>query len=172
MRLGSAILSLGILSTLGTGCATPSSMDRPDIIRVSTFYNSQRLWLNFDNPPTDVPQGLKFTVFLTGTQSELGVFGDGTLHMDMFRIDYNPDGEPTRTPVRHWSFNTQEAMPYRGKRPTRYGQGYGFRIPWGDVNVHGKEIQVTVSFERLDGTIVHGQPKGLKVPARVFANKR
>lgn len=165
------VLPLGLLASLGTGCATTALTLHRDINRVSTFYDTLRIWLNFDSPPSSVPQGLKFSVFLTASDSELGVFGDGIIRIEMFRIDRGSNDQPLRTPVRQWSFDAQEAYPYRRKKPTRYGWAYGFRLPWGDVEVLGREILLIVSFERPDGTVIHGQPKYLKVPKRVFANR-
>ena len=141
------------------------------IIRVSTFYNTRGVWLNFDSPPTDVPEGLKFTIFLSAAGRDLGVFGDGTLIVEMFRVDRNEIGEPVRVLVKKWSFNTKQAYVFRIKEPTRYGWAYGMRLSWGDADVLGREIEVITSFKRHDGTIVYGRPMLLKVPKRVFANR-
>jgi len=157
-------LLLALAGLVGSGCTTTLSPARKDIVRVATFFNSQRLWLNFDSPPTNEPQGLKFSVFLAASNRELGVFGDGTLHVDLFRTENAPDSPAQRVHLKRWSFNTAQAMPFRSKKPTRYGWGYGLRLPWGDVDVHGKEIQIVVSFERKDGSVISGLPRYLKVP--------
>jgi hypothetical protein len=41
------------------------------------------------------------------------------------------------------------------------------RLNWGDADVRGHEIQMVVSFERRDGTIIRGRPWYVKVPERV-----
>jgi len=160
-----SILTLAPLACLlGGGCASITNPARSDIVRVATFFNSQRIWLNFDAPPTREPQGLKFSVFLTASDRELGVFGDGTIHVDLFQTQGTPDSAANRVHLKRWSFNAEQARPFRAKKPTRYGWGYGLRLPWGDLDVRGKEIQIIVSFERRDGRVISGLPQYLKVP--------
>ncbi len=165
-----ALIGIAVMIN-GSGCQTLAPQGRRDINRVSTFYNTQHLWLNFDSPPTHLPQGIKFSVFLTARDSELGVFGDGIMQIEMFRIDKSDSGEQTRTPVKKWSFDTQQAQTFRGRQRKRYGWGYGFRLNWENAEVRGHEIMIIVSFHRHDGTIIHGQPKYLKVPENVFPER-
>ncbi len=150
-----------------TGCATLPKNVRRDIVEVSTFYNSQNLWLNFEDPPTNVPQGLRFSLFLKAAGQDLGVFGDGIIHVDMYRIERDEEGEATRTHVKKWSLDTEEAAAYRSTRTTAFGHGYGMRLNWGDADVRGHEIQLVVSFERRDGPVIRGRPWYVKVPERV-----
>jgi len=140
---------------------------RRDIVSVNTFYTTKP-WLNFERPPRDIPGGFKFTLYLRGADSAQGVFGDGTIHIDMYRVDDDdaPDGTK-RTHVRRWSFDTEQAHPYRAKREVRFGRAYGFRLDWGGSNVLGHEIMIIASFERFDGRIIYSQPKYLKVPPKV-----
>lgn len=147
------------------GCATTPSVST-DIVQVATFYN-QEPWLNFDPIPTDVPGGLRFTLYLAPTGSPKGVFGDGTIHVEMYRVERAADGKVETALVRRWSFTTDEARVYRARDKRRLGWGYGIRLDWGDVDVLGREIMVIVSFERKDGRTVRGRPKNFQVPHRV-----
>lgn len=153
-----------ILSAALTGCQTPRTAGRSDIVRVSTFYSSQDVWLNFDQPPTMEPQGFKCSVFLTPAEGEQGTFGDGTIQFNIYRVDRDGAGRGTNTLIHTESFDTERAYGYRGRVRKRFGWGYGFRIPWGDADLRGKEIMVTVSFVRKDGRTIAGQPKYFKVP--------
>lgn len=157
-------VSCGLLCLAASGCQTLELGLSRDIVRVSTFYNNQRPWLNFDQPPTNVPQGFKCTVFLSNSKSALGCVGDGVLHVEMFRVDDVPGGQPVRTPIKKWSYDVQQAAFFRVKEPGPYGLGYGLRLNWDDADVAGREIVVVMSFERRDGVIIHGVPKYLKVP--------
>jgi hypothetical protein len=161
-----AAIALAILAAT-TGCQGPTaSGGRTDIVRVSTFYNTRAPFLSFQNPPDVVPQGLKFSVFLSAQHSEKGVFGDGEFVIDLYKVERDQSGEPRRQHAKKWTFNTEQAAPYRSIRRTEYGWGYGFRLNWGDIDVLGKEIMVTVSFHRKDGATVHGRAFYLKVPKR------
>lgn len=163
-----------VAATLVGGCGGTSrsslAFQRPrahdDIVGVNTFYTAKP-WVNFDSPPTNIPGGFKFTLYLTGTDSTHGVFGEGTIHVDMYRVETEAGVETTRVHVRRWSFNTEQAYPYRAKRQVRFGRAYGFRLDWGNSDVLGEEIMIIASFERLDGRIISSQPKYLKVPKKV-----
>ncbi len=148
------------------GCATPSF--GPNVTRRIigvTSYWTTKPWLSFDTPPTNIPGGFKFVLYLTGANSRLGVFGDGLVHVDMYRIDRSATGgKSDRQHVRRWSFTTEEAYAYRARRAYRLGHGYGFRLDWGAAAVLGEEIMVVPAFERKDGQTIFGQPKYLKVP--------
>ncbi len=162
-----ATMWLVLAASLAGGCTAMGPKVSPDIIRVSTFYNKQNPWLNFDRPPRPVPGGVKFTVYLSSPDTALGVFGDGVIHVDLFRVDSDADGDPVQTPLRRWSFDKDQAYPYRVRRKSRLGWAYGFRLPWGEVDVLGKEVMFLVSFERRDGRVIYGQPVRLKVPRKV-----
>ncbi len=165
------ILAFVSPALLLAGCSLAPTHLRRDIVRISPFYSTRAIWLNFEDPPTNVPQGLKFTVFLGTANQKLGMFGDGTMLVEMFRVEKDDQGKPVRVPVKKWSYNTKQCYPFRSKRRTRYGWGYGLRLPWGDVDVLGKEIVLVVSFKRLDGMIIHSQPKYLKVPPVVYPDR-
>jgi len=163
-----AILSAPLLLA---GCSLASNHLRRDIERISPFYSTRAIWLNFEDPPTNVPEGLKFTVFLGSARETIGVFGDGTMIVEMFRVDHDDQGKAIRVSVKKWSYNTEQCYPFRSKRRTRYGWGYGLRLPWGDADVLGEEIVLVVSFKRLDGISIHSQPKYLKVPVVVYPDR-
>ena len=57
------------------------------------------------------------------------------------------------------------SLPFRSKRQTIVGYGYRFHLFWDDeLDLAGKDIRVTVVFERLDGRLIHSGQKEFRVP--------
>ncbi|MEE9293471.1 MAG: hypothetical protein V3W34_00695 [Phycisphaerae bacterium] len=151
----------------GVGCAATGPRFHKDIVLVATFPDKQNPWLNFDDPPRDIPGGIKIPVYLADSRSPLGVFGDGTLCVNMYRIDRNSDGEEQPVLVRQWEFDTQHAHLYGFKERQRVGWGYQLRLNWGDADVLGREVMFLVSFKRHDGRIIQARRTFFKVPKKV-----
>ena len=147
------------------GCATGPRIS-PDIVKVSTFYVAAP-WLNFEIARPDVPGGLKFALYLKPARYEKGAFGDGVIHVEMYRVDRAAGGQKDQTLVHRWSFDVDQAHPYRFSTEKRVGWGYGMRLNWEDADVLGREIMMVALFERRDGSIVRGRPKYFVVPERV-----
>ena len=134
---------------------------------MATFPNKQNPWLNFDNPPRDVPGGIKITIYLVGSKSPMGVFGEGTLAVDMYRMEEGADGEELPVLAHRWEFDTEEAFRYGTIKRKRRGWGYGLRLNWGDADVLGKEVMFLVSFKRPDGRVIQARRTFFKVPKKV-----
>jgi hypothetical protein len=66
--------------------------------------------------------------------------------------------------MHEWMFDVDEALPFRCKRRMVAGWGYAIFLPWGDMNLAGREIRLTVSFERKDGVVISGSKKDFRVP--------
>jgi hypothetical protein len=110
------------------------------------------------------PIGLYFTLYLIG-EDQNGVFGDGTIRVRMARVEREPGGRLLgRQPIQTWEWNPQEAVPFRSKRVTYLGRGYGMLVHWGAADVLGQEIEVYPEFVRRDGRVVTCAPKSLRVP--------
>lgn len=150
-----------------TGCSTAGPRFHKDIIRVATFPDKLNPWLNFDDPPRDVPGGIKITTYLVGSKSPMGVFGDGTLAVKMYRMEKGADGEELPVLERTWEFDTDEAFRYGSIERKRLGWGYGLRLNWGDADVLGKEVMFIVSFKRHDGRVIRARRTFFRVPKRV-----
>ena len=125
----------------------------------------QEPWISFKDDAN--PGGLQINLFLGSGSSDKGVYGDGTIEINMYRTVARRDGRKARVLVKKWEFDPEQALPYLLRRPTAFGWGYGFRLNWGDADVLGKEVMLVTRFIRPDGQIVAGQPKHLKVPPRV-----
>ncbi len=166
MQRNRLLTLLGLLTLVSNGCAVTPVMFRKDIVRIATFPDKRNPWLNFDDPPRDVPGGLKLPIYLTASDSPLGVFGDGTLIVDLYRLDRTPDGDENPVLVKQWSFDTRQAHAYGFRERQRVGWGYQLRLNWGDADVLDSEIMVIISFQRFDGRVIRGKRMFFKVPRR------
>ncbi len=173
-RRGALCFVASVAFTLlsATGCATTTTGSgfridgrfRKDITRVSCFVDKQSPWLNFDRPPRDIPGGVRIVAYFTGGTDALGVFGDGNVVIDMYRIDRTSEqGEQAEHLLRK-TFDTEHAYQFGFKKATRFGWGYLFLVGWGDIDVLDKEVMFIVSFERQDGSTIRGKRLYFKVP--------
>lgn len=160
-------LFAGLTAVAFSGCAAIDGRFRKDIVAVATFVDKRSPWLNFDDPPRDIPGGIKIPLYLTANDNPLGVFGDGALYVDMYRVDHGPDGTEEPQHLKRWTFNTKEAYLFGTRKKQRVGWGYQLMLNWGDVDVLGKEAMFIVSFKRYDGRIIRGKRIYVKVPREV-----
>ena len=173
----------GVLtSTMGvTGCVNPNDgLDlrpgqnvgdmalRRDVVQVKKFYPGSP-WLSFDDAGDPNPEGFKVNVYLVSAANGRGVFGDGNIIVTMYSLpERQPDGaSPSESKLeKRWILTPEDCMPFRATRRTVMGFGYGLRLDWGDVDVLGKTVVITIAFERRDGTIIKSQPQTFRVPPR------
>jgi hypothetical protein len=172
------MLQASVLAVLlaAAGCKTighqgfkPDHRFREDIISVATFQDKRSPWLNYDQPARDIPNGIKFPVYLTSRDSSLGVFGDGTLLVDMYLIRRSEDGSQDPLHIKNWAFNTEEAYLFGFREKRRLGWGYQLYLNWSDIttDVRGKEVMFIVSFRRNEGNVVRGKRMYFRVPRNV-----
>lgn len=103
-------------------------------------------------------------VYLIGPDS-LGAFGDGTIRARVYEL-VAAGGDTTPTLLKEWPFDVDQAMPWRARRRTVMGWGYKLPLLWNDeLNLRGKQIRVTISFERVDGKVFHSGKKDFRVPS-------
>ena len=101
------------------------------------------------------------SVYLFGPQS-VGVFGDGVIKARVYVLE-GKEGTPKL--LKEWSFDPAEASQWRSRKRTPLGWRYALALPWGeDLDVRGKPIRITLSFERTDGKTVHARQKDFRVP--------
>lgn len=128
---------------------------------------TQEPWISFDEEGDPNPEGFKIALFLASGSSFKGVYGDGTIEINMYRVITRRDKKKARVLIKKWEFDPAGALPYLLRRPTAYGWGYGFRLNWGDAEVYGKDVMIVCRFIRADNQIITGQPRWLKVPGRI-----
>lgn len=144
---------------------TPEEVARmiePNVLGVSCFYDPFNPWI-WNEDHTQV-RGVKIgAMFLLGPEST-GVFGDGIILPKLFVSYRNEQGKRAYKLVKEWSFDVDQAMPFRAKRRTRWGWGYALFLPWGDIDLAGRDVRITVSFKRADGLLISGSKKDFRVP--------
>jgi hypothetical protein len=154
---------LALMPLAMVGCNVVGPRLHKNIVQVSRFYNKQNPWVNFDKPPRRVPGGVKVTVYLSTPDRDVGVFGDGSINFDLYRIDRIPGQPPVQTHLHRWNYPPEKAARYRAPE-SRLGRGYRVVLNWGDIDVFEEEIMIQVTFERVDGQILQGRPMYFHVP--------
>jgi len=152
-----------------TSGASGSQADDPgtesNIIRVFKFISADP-WLCFNNDGTGRIDGVRLTVYLEGTRQPKGVFGSGTIIVEMYRLDHDPRKGETATLVHKWELPADQAYPWRAKKPTGMGWGYGLRLQWpAGVDVSGRQVALVVKYRREDGGVVSSSRQVMRVPS-------
>lgn len=142
--------------------SVPAPPDDPNVVGVRKFV-SQEPWLSFNREGLRQAEGFKATVYLESGTTGRGAFGDGTLRISMYTVDRDSKGERLRL-AKRWEISPEDSIPWRARRPTQLGWGYGLRLPWGDANVAGKEVEFVFQFVRKDGAMLSAEPIRMKVP--------
>lgn len=127
--------------------------------RVVCLYD-QRPWLNLDAAGDRDPEGIHFRVFLDAGKGK-GELRDGTLHVEMYRIDRESLDRIKRTLVSDWDLPTSGLTRVKSKI---LGMGYHLRLRWAEKETAGHEIEVITHFRDPDGKAVRSGTKRLHVP--------
>jgi hypothetical protein len=171
------IVALGV-----TGCMQPADTMPPsrgktaartedaegvsesNIVRVNKFFSSDP-WLSFSGDGTNRIDGVRFNLYLESATKPEGVFGTGHIVVSMYRIDHDPARREVAVPLHEWNLSPQDAYPWRAKKKTALGWGYGMRLQWGDkVDVAGKTVAFVIKYVREDGKVISSSRQVLKVP--------
>ena len=165
-----ALLAAGCVQP-GQGAAGPDGAvihpvarmpTEPNVVSAVAFYKPMSPWLwNADR--TRVSGIYVSALYLLGPKG-LGVFGDGTIRPRMLVVEMGKDGKTRPRQVKEWVFSVEEAIPFRAKEEKPLGWGYGLLLPFGDVDVSGREIQMVICFERSDGRLVTSSKQTFLVP--------
>lgn len=135
-----------------------------NIIRVNKIVNSSP-WLSFDPDGTRKVDGIRITVYLEAADRPKGVFGDGTITVQMFRLEKDKTGVEIAKLAQEWVLPPEKAYQWRATTESMLGQGYSLRLRWDkDANVNGKQVAVLVKYERPDGRQIASTRQVLKVP--------
>ena len=191
-RAGRAVVAIAVVSAGGVmlvGCAAGDGKGMrglrppgpPDVRFVPTSDNIVKIvkffpkepWLRFRHDIAPAVDGIKVgALFLIDGTTGRGMFGEGTIVVDLYRIDVDPQGYEIPTQVYQWTFDTEQAMPFRARKRTVQGWGYQLRLHWGDLDLAGREIELRISFRRLDGQVVHSSGQRFRVPAARARRRR
>lgn len=181
-RSGFADACLGVFLTaavlMSSGCQEPADRlgltademaaqevarmpTEPNIVNVVAIYNTGSPWL-WDSDNNKIRGIYVAGLFLFGPKKH-AVFGDGVIRPRLYVLERGQDGDKHPKLVKEWSFNVEEALPFRGKKKRTLGWGYGLPLPFGDIEVTGREVQMVICFERPDGRIVRSSKQAFLV---------
>ena len=142
----------------------PEPPPESNIVRVNKFF-SQTPWLSFKNDGSGTVDGVSFTVYLESASQPKGVFGTGSMVVLMYRLNHDPLGREVITPVYQWELPPDKAYPWRSKKSSAMGWGYGMRLRWPEnLDVGGKPVVFIVKYIREDGREISSSRQVLKVP--------
>jgi hypothetical protein len=157
---------VGVLFLLvaGTGCAGPGgTVERANITQVIKFHRRVP-WLQFSEKDAEIDGLAIASVYLIDGRTQKGVFAEGTLHVHLYRIDRDDEGFEMPIRVYEWSFDTEQAKPFRVKESYPLGWAYHPRLYWGDLYLGDQEIEVQILFERSDGRVMGSRGQRFRVP--------
>lgn len=150
----------------GPVTATPqqvAEMLDPNVVGVVAYYDPYNPWLWNENRTR--PRGIVIqALYLEGNRPGKGVFGDGVISPRMYVRTVDDQGEPDWKLAKEWNFTAAESIPYRSKKQTTQGWGYRFHLPWGDLDIAGREIRMIVQYRRSDGRTMLSGKKDFRVP--------
>lgn len=173
-----------VVAAMSSGCTDPmtgepvtlipmkvasSADDAPteqNIVRVNKFFHANP-WLTFNNDGSDRVDGIRFSVYLEGPHRSGGVFGSGTMVVSMYRLDVDQTGRERPTKVHEWELPSEQAYPWRAKKKSLLGWGYGLRLQWDDkLRLEGRQVAMVIKYVREDGQVISSTRQVLKVPVR------
>ena len=136
-----------------------------NIIRVNKIISSNP-WLSFDPDGTKKIDGIRITVYLEAPDKPKGVFGDGTILVQMYQLDRGADGLESAKLMKAWELPPEKAYPWRATNESLLGKGYSLRLQWGDdVKINGRQAAFIVKYKRSDGKVIASTRQVMKVPA-------
>lgn len=133
-----------------------------NVLGVSCFYDPFNPFI-WNSEHTRV-QGIKINALYLRGPHYTGVFGDGVIHPKLYVATRDEEGKLTYKLIKEWSLDVNQAMPFRAKKRMKAGWGYALFLNWGDMDLTGQSLRLTVNFERTDGIVISGSKKDFRVP--------
>jgi hypothetical protein len=168
-------LVLGAL-LLCAGCETPGGPQvgpqaRDDIVAIQQYPPTDP-WLRDEEGRVN---GMRTRVYFLPAAGEQqvpkGIFVPGTIHAALYVLFPRPDGSYERQLAHEWDFNERGAEGFRIRRPSVMGQSYGLILRWPmELDLAGREIQITLSYQRSDGEAIARRGTRFRVPLPVGAS--
>ncbi len=134
---------------------------RDDITAIYRFYASDP-WLR-DSDGEVI--GIRVTVYFHSAATELGAFVPGKILIWLYEVTRAPDGTRGREYLHGWEFDERDAMGFRRRFLSVMGYHYGMMLMWPrGLQLGGKQIELVLGYERLDGRIIEEPGKVERVP--------
>jgi hypothetical protein len=144
---------------------TPEEITRmlePNVLGVSCFYDPFKPWI-WNTEHTRI-RGIKVSALYLRGPNHTGVFGAGIIRPQLFMSYRDEKGAVQSKLIKEWVYDVDQAMQFRAKTRRRAGWGYALFLDWGDLDLSGKHVRLTISFERTDGVVISGSKKEFRVP--------
>ncbi len=136
-----------------------------NIVRVNKFFGANP-WLSFKSDGSSAVDGVRCTVYLEGAAQPKGVFGNGTILVDMYELVEGLESKEQPRQIHQWRMGPDEAYAWRAKKETYMGWAYSLRLNWPDhLDVAGRQVAFVVRYIRDDGRIINSSRQVLRVPA-------
>jgi hypothetical protein len=141
-----------------------AEMLEPNIIGVHAYTDAINCWVW--NEDRTAARGIIIkALYLEGPNG--GAFGDGIIQPKLFVSYWDNEGKRQWRLAKEWSYDVNEAIPFRTKKKFMAGWGYRLHLVWGDeVDLTGREVRLVVEFKRRDGIVVRSGKTDRKVPVR------
>ena len=140
------------------------AVESSDIVAVSKFFNVNP-WLCFNADGSGRVNGVRFALYLQPANGTQGVFGTGTIIVQMYRLDQDEARREVPLLVQEWQYSVEKAYAFRAKQRTYLGWGYGFRLRWNDdLGVEGRQVAFVIKYIRDDGRVVLSSRQLAQVP--------
>lgn len=139
-----------------------AQMLETNIVNVHAYIDAINCWVW--NEDRTAPRGIVIkALYLEGPSG--GVFGDGIIRPKLFVAYRDDEGKRRWHLAKEWSYDVEDAMPFRTKKRFMAGWGYQLYLVWGDeLDLTGQEVRLIVEFERRDGIVVRSGKTDRKVP--------
>lgn len=112
----------------------------------------------------DRPSGVVMSVYLVSAESQKGVFGRGPIEVTIHELRHGRGGVERAT-VHTWRLTESDAMGFRVRKRSVLGYYYGLMLKWPkELDLSGREIELTISYTRGDGRVVSTAPIRRRVP--------
>ncbi|TWT42374.1 hypothetical protein RAS1_35050 [Phycisphaerae bacterium RAS1] len=145
------------------GCQTggPGAAASDDVVQITQFYSNYPWRVDYDDRIT----GFKVAVYFVSAATERGTFVSGDILCWLYQRVRRADGRRDRELLHTWRLSEQEAAGFRFRERKQLGFGYGLVLTWpSNIDVHGREIEIVMGYDRSDGRTILGPPRTMKVP--------
>jgi hypothetical protein len=132
-----------------------------DIVFVNTYWQPQP-WIMESGRII----GMSARTYFVSSASERGVFVSGDILAWVNLIDTDGFGRSARARLVEQRFPQAEALGMRIRKRSLLGYSYGLILTLpDDVPLAGKQVEVQVGYETLDGRLVRSAPRRFRIPA-------
>lgn len=157
-------------TTPKTSVRDGEAVESSDIVAVNKFFNVNP-WLCYNDDGTGRVNGVRFSLYLQSAAGTKGVFGTGTIVIQMYRLDQDEQRRELPVLVQEWQFSPEQAYAFRARQASALGWGYGFRLRWDDTaSVEGRKVAFVIKYIRGDGRVVVSSRQVAEIP--VHGEKR